>query len=390
MALADTGEAIGAISELLQDQLGIKTGTSVGITVGRPELQTGNTGSILNLFLYEIQFDGNMKNLSLDERQPTPLWLVLKYLITAFDNGESDTLEAHKILGRGLRALQELSFLPLNSLVEGGLRENPEVLKLTFDETPPDLLSKLMQGPDEKYRSSVGFQVRPVMIATGDMPLYSLLVGIDYTGGPGEITEEPVQIPAIPSMGPAILDINPSRFEVGSTLAISGTNLNLSGLAVSLGNVELPVIAQQPGRVLCTVNGSITRGNMISAGSHPVSIVQNLSAGRRRSSNLLVGNLLPVLESAEFTSTGDPDTFGYIDMAGVLLGEEKDDIFAALYTEGQIIAFLDEFAESDPPPVEPQTRIRLRIREPVTSGTYLVILKVNGQQAKNSPEVTIL
>ncbi|MCD4806469.1 MAG: DUF4255 domain-containing protein, partial [Methanococcoides sp.] len=65
MALADTGEAIGAISELLQDQLGIKTGTSVGITVGRPELQTGNTGSILNLFLYEIQFDGSLKNLSL-------------------------------------------------------------------------------------------------------------------------------------------------------------------------------------------------------------------------------------------------------------------------------------------------------------------------------------
>lgn len=387
MALADTGEAIGAVTELLQDQLGIKMG--VDITVGRPELQTGNTGSILNLFLYEIQFDGNLKNFSLDERMPTPLWLVLKYLITAFDNGESDTLEAHKILGRGLRALQELSFLPLNSLVEGALRDNPEVLKLTFDETPPDLLSKLMQGPDEKYRSSVGFQVRPVMIATGDMPAYSLLVGIDYTGGQGDLTEEPVQIPVIPAMGPAIHDISPSKFEVGSTITISGNNLHLSGLAVSLGNVELPVVAQQPDRVLCRVNGSITRGNMISAGSHPISIVQILPTGRRRSSNLLVGNLLPILESAVFTPSGDPDTSGFIDMTGILLGEEKDDIYTALYTEGKIIAFLDEFVEPDPPPVEPQTRIRLRMREPVPPGTYLVILKVNGQQARNSPEVTI-
>jgi hypothetical protein len=389
MALADTGEAIGAISELLQDQLGIKMGTSVDITVGRPELQTSGTGSILNLFLYEIQFDGSLKNFSLDERLPTPLWLVLKYLITAFDNGESDSLEAHKILGRGLRALQELSFLPLNSLVEGGLRENPEVLKLTFDETPPDLLSKLMQGPDEKYRSSVGFQVRPVMIATGDLPAYSLLVGIDYTVGPGETTEEPVQIPAIPAMGPAIRDISLSKFEIGSTLTISGNNLHLSGLAVRIGNVEMPVVAQQPDRVLCTVNESITRGNMISAGSHPVSIVQTLPTGRRRSSNLLVGNLLPVLESAVFTPSGDPDTFGFIDMTGILLGEEKDDIYTALYTEGKIIAFLDEFAEPDPPPAEPQTGIRLRIREPVPAGVYRVILKVNGQQAKNSPEVTI-
>ena len=84
-----------------------------------------------------------------------------------------------------MSALHELSFLRLDPLVAPDVRlaleNNPEPLKLTFDESSAELLSKIMQGTDERYRLSVAFQVRPVMIVPGSRRASSLLVGVDYT-----------------------------------------------------------------------------------------------------------------------------------------------------------------------------------------------------------------
>jgi len=214
MALSDTGKAIGKVTKLLVDRLGTKT--NLNVAEGRPEPPSnGASDRQLNLFLYEASFDPVLKNVSLEQGQPEPLWLVLKYLMTAFDGeGNSDTIEAHENLGIGIRALQELNFLSLTSPIDPdilkALGENPEPLKITFDEASSDLLSKLMQGSDEKYRFSIGFQVRPVMIATGMPPSYSLLVGVDYTKSPIEIIgEEGIDIQVIPSLGPKITQWSP-------------------------------------------------------------------------------------------------------------------------------------------------------------------------------------
>jgi hypothetical protein len=48
--------------------------------------------------------------------------------------------------------------------VRAALQDNPEPLKLSFDETTAELISKIMAGTDERYRLSMAFQVRPVMI----------------------------------------------------------------------------------------------------------------------------------------------------------------------------------------------------------------------------------
>ena len=123
MALADSGRAIGAVTRLLQDHL-IRRGFEV--SVGKPEAAaTSNTNAKLNLFLYETGFDSGLKNVRLRPNEPEPLWLVLKYLLTAFDGDEnSDSARAHELLGRGIAALHELNFLALDALVatECGLR----------------------------------------------------------------------------------------------------------------------------------------------------------------------------------------------------------------------------------------------------------------------------
>ena len=173
MALADSKQAIGAVGELLKNRLTLATNANT-VDIGRPEEVSANNCPKLNIFLYQIDFDGQLRNYPLDEGQRAPLWIVLRYLLTAFDESkESDTSEAHQLLGEGMLALNEMNFIEPSVLA---LADNPEPLKLTFDGENPELLSKIMQGSDEKYRLSAAFQVRPVMIAPAEPPRYALPV----------------------------------------------------------------------------------------------------------------------------------------------------------------------------------------------------------------------
>jgi hypothetical protein len=406
MPLADTARAIGAVSSLLRDHLDSEI-PGAEVTVEKIEAAAAAAPNapvekMLNLFLYEAMLDPHLKNLSLDQGRPPPVWLVLKYLMTAFDDtGKSDTIDAHECLGEGIRALQGLSFLPLPNSFVPVLGDNPEVLKVTFDETRSDLLSRLMQGNDEKYRLSVGFEVRPVMIATDEAPTFSLLVGVDYTQDPNEeIGEDGIRIPVLPSMGPQLAEVTPTKIEADpdpqlhAVLTLSGSDLNLPGLAVELGPAELEITAQQPNELRCRVDGDIAGGRTISAGSHPLSAVQTLPTGRRRSSNVLVANLLPKLTEAKFTASSTSGERGTVTLEGVLLGRKRDDILVAFYQDGRVVRMFDEVEVVPPTPAtDPeQTRLKLTLTTDDVQpqpGKYRVILRVNGQQAKASPEVVI-
>lgn len=405
MALVDTERAIGAVANLLIKRL---SGPAANVLVGRPEKAAGN-GLTINLFLYESQFDPTLRNHPLDEGQPPPLWLVLRFLMTAFDaDGESDSAEALEVLGHGLRALQQNSFLSFAGVPDANiiapLADNPEDLKITFDDVNSDLLSKIVSSADEKYRYSVGFQVRPVMIAAGGPASYSLLVGVDYTKTPVEtIGEKGIQIPVIPSLGPTISEIEPAKFEVGSVVTIKGTDLHLSGLSVSLGPIDLPVVSQRPDRLTFKVDGAIATGDAISAGSHAIAVVQTLPTGRRRLSNVLVAGLIPTLDAAVIAAgtlvvnpiPPPPTAFATIDLSGVLLGAKDDDCFLALYRDGVTLRLFDTFTDEGPvpppPPVPPQSAKSLKMvkDDSVLVGDYLVIYRVNGQQAKQSPIVSL-
>lgn len=407
MSQADTGNAIGKITQLLGEQINART--QIPVSVGRPEPATGNgAGPKLNLFLYEASFDPSLKNQSLDEGRPPPMWLVLKYLMTAFDDdGNSDSIQAHENCGKGIRALQELSFLKISSnLPEGifdALKDNPETLKITFDEVSSDLLSKLMQGGDEKYRFSMGFQVRPVMIAAPDPPSYGLLVGIDYTKSPHDIIgEEGIKIPVFASLGPVLDQASPSMFEPGETVKISGKRLDLQDLSVRMGPISLPVFDQHADILSCIIDGTIATGDAISAGSHSMSIVQIMSNGRKRASNLWVVGLIPVVDAVTTDSItnitpsdSSSDVYANIDITGNLLGTESDDVMLSLYRDGKVVRSFDVFEaiphSGSPPPVPAQSELRVAMEEKdaVPQGTYRIIFRVNGMQARDSPEIDL-
>lgn len=390
MALAQTGQAIGRVTSLLRTQL--EQATGVLTTVGRPEpVEGGGNGGAgaprLNLFLYEAQFDASLRNHPLDVGQSPPLWLVLRYLLTAFDGeGESDTLVALDQMGSGLAALQEMNFI---RPIQAALRDNPEPLKLTFDEAQVDTLSKVMGGGDSRYRFSMAFQVRPVMVATEETPSYALPVGVDHTVAPPAIIGlDGVRIPVLPSLGPTIHAVEPPSVEPGGFLTVRGTELHLSGLSVRLGTALLPATMQRPDLLQARVDAALLPPGPLRAGSLPLAVVQALPGGRLRSSNVLGAGVRPVVTGAAVVglhAVAGGRAAAEIRLAGTLLGSEEDDVFVAFYRDGAVRASFDAPLEHDPA----QTELRLQIPDAraLQAGDYRVILRVNGEQARTSPVV---
>lgn len=393
MALADSGRAIGAVTRLLQDHL---IRRSFDVSVGKPEDAASNNASAkLNLFLYETGFDPHLRNHPLHPGDPAPLWLVLRYLLTAFDDDEdSDSASAHELLGRGMSALQELNFLTLDAAVSPSvaqaLENCPEPLKLTFENSGVELLSKIMQGTDERYRLSIAFEMRPVMIVPGNDPNASLLVGVNYETTPNTIIGgEGIQIDVQPSLGPGLDRVEPAAFEAGTSFELFGDDLNGGDLEAVLGGVVLRITERAPDRLRVLAEGSpavtpIASGTAISAGEHALVVRRRLSPTRTRSSNLVAARLLPSLSSAAMSG-------GDLVLGGRLLGTDADDVVVSLVQDGRTVRQFDAAITVNQPAPTPwqQTLTVPGVAAAVSAGSYRVVLRVNNQQARLSPGVTV-
>ena len=135
-------------------------------------------------------------------------------------------------------------------------------------------------------------------------------------------------------------------------------------------------------------------GVSISAGSHLVTVNQSLPGGRRRGSNPIVGGLRPRLTSAATSglarvNPADPASAvtGQVDLTGVLMGRGADDVIVAFFRNGRVVRAFDEFTRPPGPPFQQQMRLDVRAAHNVPPGAYRVILRVNGQQAAQSPQV---
>lgn len=392
MALSDSGGAIGAVANLLRDQLQskfndkknqIKGFPDITVTVGKPKQNANFPKPILNLNIYEIQFDPSMKNTPC-EGVGQPIWLVLKFLMTGYDtSGDSDSIDAYTTLSRGIQTLEELNFLGLDRQDPyiSALENNPEPLKITFDNVSPDLLSKLVQGTNDAFRVSAGFQIRPVLIAPGDIPSYPMLVGYDNTVN-RVIREEGIHLDLLTFRPHVIENVSPAKLEAkpGAKISLSGYNLDLPDLSVRLGSLELPVISQRSDQLVFEITDSHLES--ISAGSHPIYVIKHLPNGRRISSNVLNVDLIPVLESASFLK----DASSRIELTGTLLGGKDDDIIVVLSKDGTVFRLIDTFK------TDPKQKVLVSEIDPDEKkdlGTYRVTLRVNSQQAAYSPEVEI-
>lgn len=375
MALLDSQEAIGAVSELLRTRLSARL-NSLNVLVGRPEHAAhAADGRKLNLFLYRIGFDPQLRNEPLDRGQEPPLWVILHYLLTAFDDTkESDSVDAHRLLGRGMAALQEMNVLRPQA---AALARNPEALKITFDEADVELLSKLMQGSDEKYRVSAAFQIRPVMIAPDSPAAYAPLVKtVGPPASPG--------VEVLPSLGPRLLAVAPERFAAPAALTLTGLDLGAID-DLTFGPLSLPPTLSPDGSVTATLPAAAA----LSAGAYPVAVSRPLASGHRLGSNPVLAHLLPKLAIAvpgalTPVSAADPRLAGPLSLTGERLGSPDDSIFVAFYGGGALRLTLEATGTLA------QTSLTVTVppERALTPGPYLVLLRVNGEQADDAPEVS--
>lgn len=372
MALADSVEAIGAVSELLQTQL--TTATTLPVDIGRPELSatSGSEGRKFNLFLYRIGFDPHLRDFALDVGQTPPLWLTLHYLITAFDAKESDSIAAHRLLGRGLATLNDLNFVRPPGTI-AALAKNPEPLKITFDEADVELLSKLMQGSDEKYRLSAAFQVRPVMVkSAADGGGAPLVKSVGPFASPGVIV--------LPSLGPRIAGLQPEAFQAGDTLTLLGSDVEGYD-EFFIGTQTFPVDPTSPlGERRITLPVATT----LAAGAYPIYLGRLLPSGQRFTSEALLGHLRPTVTgvTAPAVHVG-PKVHGTVTINGRQLGGANDNVIVALFGNGKVAAT---------PPVTivtPNTSISVTVpaAQPIDAAKYAVVVRVNGEQAADAPEI---
>lgn len=393
MSLADTGLAVGSVSRFLTQLLTTALTNAPYnplITVQRPQ-QDPPTGSAvaqgrLNLFLYEVEIDAAMRNVQLTPGVPAPLWVVLRYVLTAFDtSGESDTAESHDILGMGMQVLTGLNDLLPDVGLYNALTSNPEPLKLTFDQGTPDLLSRLMQGPDDKYRCSVPFQIRPVLIAQPVPPVNLQLVGINYLLGT-TIGAQGIQNFVLPTLGPHLESAQPAAVQVGDTLVLSGGALNSPGLTVLFGSATLTPTMQQEQQLAVVIAG--LDPSTMSAGNVTVTIVQLLANGLSISSEATSVALTPTVNamtavSLAAVSATNPNVYGTIHLSGVLLGGPNDYVEFALVQSGVVALLLDGGDPSFTPPADQTAQqFAIPVASAVAPGLYYVIFRVNGQQAR--------
>jgi hypothetical protein len=366
MTLAASKDAIGEVTDLLRTRIAARA--AVNVNVGRPEAAAADAGPKLNLFLFQLEFDPYLKNHPLDNGQVPPLWMVLRYLLTAFDGDkESDSVVAHRLLGQGLAALQELNFLDPSV---AALSSNPEPLKISFDAADVELLSKVMQGSDEKYRLSAAFQVRPVLIMPDTAPAYALPV---LTVGPPAF--------AIPNMGPRVQSLSPERFETGATLSLRGEDVNSAVDLVWVGPASFPVVTAREGEVRAVIPLDAT----LSAGSYPVSVSRPLQSGRSLASNAVMGTLAPTITGTTLgpLTPNAGNLFGDVTFTGRRLGGPDDAIFVAFYRDGTVALMVEATGAA----AQTSLVAHVALDQALPPGDYRLILRVNGAQASTAPEV---
>ena len=154
-----------------------------------------------------------------------------------------------------------------------------------------------MQGPDDKFRCSAAFQIRPVLIAQPSLPTGMQLIGVDYLLGT-KVGVAGIRNFLLPSMGPQLEGAQPAAVELSDTLTLIGQGLNAPGLTVNFASGVLVPNVQHPQALSVVVDG--LDPTAISAGNIAVSVSQTLTSGLSISSPRSRVALLPTVSTMSY------------------------------------------------------------------------------------------
>lgn len=270
--------AIEAVTETLRSLVdsGVKAVASGANTVTHPPHEVDVTAqeALVNLFLFQTQIDGSLRNelpagVGPGETGEPALPLVLRYLLTPFVPG-GDDLQAHRLLGGALQALHSRPVLTRTELADiapySDVSRQVDTIRITwepFEEKDIFSLWSVFQTP---YRLSTVLEVRAVLIDSRRVPRTAPPVLTRSADGRGPqaspgLDSGTVRLDGVryPSGQPAAR-VNDAVEVVGANLsAIGAVRLTHLG-AGTVVDVSLPAQAATPASVRFAVPSGIPAG----------------------------------------------------------------------------------------------------------------------------------
>jgi hypothetical protein len=205
--------------------------------------RTGNASpDQVNIFLYQTVLNAAWRNMDMPrqvrsgETAQPPLALNLHYLVTAFGQGDDDTL-SHRWLGRAMSVLHDHPILGAQEIQDALLPDNSELqaqierVRITPQPLSLEEMSKLWTVFQTQYRISAAYQVEVVLIdsaRSARTPLPVLTRGKDDSG----VSAQGNLIPPFPTIAdvqfvePLTGELRPLQprvsVELGDRIAILG------------------------------------------------------------------------------------------------------------------------------------------------------------------------
>lgn len=386
MGYGDTHQAIAAITAVIHQKLAEHFKVQVGAPRQNPKEE-------VYLFLYETLIDGHMRNYSYDtdpkfnryllsEEKPPLVWIVLKYLLIAYD--EKDPLasdyQSYTDMGLAIRVLNDNPFvdIPNPNWIKKALTPNLERLKITFDPASHDILSKILGDITGGYQFCLSFQVRPVMIAAVKAPPSPYRVGVDSDNNIRE--DEGIFIST------NLEKVSELNFDNGDKiLNIKGIDVCettdppeekesrylLDELSGFLGTRDLELRKSSDAKLDIVVKLIKDNKSRFSANAH---ILKILHKDKPIYSKLI--NLVPFISNIRKRGSD-------LEFFGSLLGTVKDLVFIEFYQNNKCLFIIDEFEPSDFNEKQVKLTINLSKIQNLIPEDYKVILQVNNQKSNS-------
>jgi hypothetical protein len=245
-------------------------GSSVTVSVVAPDRvvpANGAEASQINLFLYLVTPNTGWRNQQLPSRDSTgrlrltnaPLALDLHYLLSVYSNGD---LHGEILLGYAMQLLHEMpvltrdairmalnpspavgSALPpsLRALVDSGLEDQVELIKLTPQYLNTEEMSKLWTAMQSHFRPTAAYTASVVLIqsqrpARSPLPVLSRGLVDPVTGRDRGVVVNPGLVPPVPMLTSLVPPQRQPVARIGDTIDLKGHDLDGTNREVRLVN----------------------------------------------------------------------------------------------------------------------------------------------------------
>jgi hypothetical protein len=288
-----TALAIAGVTAVLRDLLNdglinhnvsSVLGSSVTVSVLAPDRvvpANGSEASQINLFLYLVTPNPGWRNEGLPSRDTAgrlrltnpPLALDLHYLLSVYSGGD---LHAEILLGYAMQLMHEMPVLTrdtmrtalnpspdvgttlppaLRALVDSGLEDQVELIKLVPQYLNTEEMSKLWTAMQSHFRPTAAYTASVVLIqaqqpARSPLPVLSRGPVDLVTGRDRGIVVNPGLVPPLPMLTAVVPPARQPVARIGDTVALQGHDLDGTGREVLLANdrfeIDTTIVALPP------------------------------------------------------------------------------------------------------------------------------------------------